>query len=432
MSRTAFAKVKALAVSGPMTVRGFWRLLIGQLASSVGDLCYAVALPWLVLSSGGGPGLLGVVLACFGVSRALAIPAGGILADRFGPRTVMLVTDAVRFGLIMVLGTLASSMPPTFAVLAPISAALGICGGVFVPASFALLPTVLPEKDLAAGNSMSSVATQLGTLLGPALGGILIAGLGQVPALFAVASAYLVSAAALLAFRPPNADPAGEAAVASGAVTFRAVLLRGRFLQVVLVAALIGNAVYAGAVEVALPTLAHRDFGAAGYGILLTGLGAGMIIGALLARWTVPRLRVGYVVMLLGLTMGASVAAVPFAGGLAGALVCIIVFAVANGWSGIVVMTMVQLWAPRHLLARVMSVMLLAMSGTFPLSVAVAGWGVERFGVATFFLLAGCSMAAGILWAITQPAFRNFRPGDQFAGSAGAVAGGTRLDEERR
>ncbi|MEV0390015.1 MFS transporter [Nonomuraea sp. NPDC050643] len=430
MSRTPFAAFRAHLVSGPMAVRGFPWLLLGQFTSSIGDLCYAIALPWLILSSGGGPGLLGAVLACFGISRAIAIPLGGILADRINARAVMLAADAIRFVLVMLLGLLSSTVTPTFVVLAPIAVALGVCGGVFVPASFALLPAVLPEKDLTAGNSMSSVATQLGSLLGPALGGVLVSGLGPAPALFVDAGSYLVSAAALLAFRVPKGRAAGEQSAEKDAVTFRAVLLRGRFLQVVLVAAVIGNFVYAGAAEVALPTLAHRDFGAGGYGILLAALGAGMIAGALLARVELRRMRPGYLLMILVFIMGASVAAVPFSGGLAGAVVCITVFSVANGWSGISIMTMLQLWAPRPLLARVMSVMLLAMSGTFPLSVAVTGWGVERFGVTAFFPIAGCAMALGMLWAITQPAFRNHRPGDQFTGGAGAVVGGPQPVEQ--
>ncbi|KAB8194180.1 MFS transporter [Nonomuraea phyllanthi] len=418
MTHTPVAAAKAFLVSGPMAVRGFRWLLVGQFTSSIGDLCFAIALPWLILSSDAGPMTLGAVLACYGVSRAIAIPAGGVLADRLGPRTVMLATDVVRFVLTLSLAVVAATVTPTFAVLALIATGLGLCGGLFVPASFALLPAVLPEKELAAGNSMSSVATQLGTLLGPALGGILVSGIGPGPALAVDAVSYLVSAAALLTLRVPRAAAARDEAAEEGAVTFRSVLLRGRFLQVVLVASLIGNFVYAGAAEVALPTLAHDSFGAGGYGVILAGLGAGMIVGALMARWEPPRLGPGAVVAVLALVMGASVAAVPFAGGLAGAVVCITVFAVANGWSGTLIVTMLQRWAPRHVLARVMSVILLAMSGTFPLSVAATGWGVERFGVTMFFPVAGCAIALAILWAFSRPAFRNYRPGDQFTGSA--------------
>lgn len=417
MSRPRLGGVRAFLTSGPMAARGFPWLLTGQFTSNVGDQCYAIAVPWLILSSGGGPSRLGVVLACYGISRTAALPAGGALADRFGSRAVMMVTDAVRFGLVLVLAAACVTVTPGFIVLALVSAGLGACGGVFVPASFALLPGALPEKDLSAGYSMSSAATQLGGLLGPVIGGVLVATVGPPTALFVDAASYLVSSGALLALRIPKAAPR-EKDPDGNEVTFRSVLLRGRFLQVVLVAALIGNFVYAGTADVALPTLAHHDFGAGGYGILLSGLGAGMIVGTLSARWKPQRLAPSSVIVILALIMGAAVAAVPFAGGLAGATVCITVFAAANGWSGTIIMTTLQLWAPRHVLARVMSVMLMAMLGTFPLSVAVTGWAVARFGATPSFLIAGAAMAIAILWAATRPAFRNYRPSDQFASEA--------------
>lgn len=422
MSRTLIAAIKSPLTTGPMAVRGFPRLIVGQFTSSIGDLCTAIALPWLILSVSGGPVLLGSVLACYGISRAVAMPLGGVLTDRYGARPIMLSTDLVRCALTALLGVLAYAVTPSFAWLAPIALVLGACGGLFVPASFALLPSFLPDKELTAGNSMSSAATRLGSLLGPALGGILISAFGPGPALFVDAATYVVSAATLYALAVPKAG-AGQDRDAEKAVTLRAVLFRGRFLQIVLVTAAIGNLVYTGVSEVALPALAHRDFGAGGYGTMLAGLSAGLIAGSLLARLEWQGLRQAYLLAILGLVMGLSVALVPFTGGLAGATVCITAFSVANGWSGIVLMTMLQLWAPRHLLARVMSVMLLAMSGTFPISAALSGWAVDRLGVSVLFPVAGCAIAVAIVWAVAHPTFRNVNPGDRYTEGLEPVAG---------
>src|SRR6202050_3332471 len=82
--------------SGPLAVRNFRLLAGGQFTSTIGDYCYAVALPWLVLSNRGGTVLLGIVLACYGIPRMVLIPVGGVLSDKVGPRTVMLAADAVR------------------------------------------------------------------------------------------------------------------------------------------------------------------------------------------------------------------------------------------------------------------------------------------------------------------------------------------------
>jgi MFS family permease len=62
--------------------RGVGLLVGGQAAPTVGDACYAVALPWYVLTGHGGAAALGTTLAAYGIARATAMPAGGILCDR--------------------------------------------------------------------------------------------------------------------------------------------------------------------------------------------------------------------------------------------------------------------------------------------------------------------------------------------------------------
>ena len=89
-------RLTAALRSGPLAVRSFRLLAGGQFTSTIGDYCYAVALPWLVLSNHGSAILLGTVLACYGVPRMVFIPAGGVLADKIGPRTVMLMADGIK------------------------------------------------------------------------------------------------------------------------------------------------------------------------------------------------------------------------------------------------------------------------------------------------------------------------------------------------
>src|SRR5580693_7719719 len=160
--------------TGPLAVRSFRLLAGGQFASTIGDYCYAVALPWLVLSTHGGTILLGTVLACYGVPRTVLIPVGGVLADKVGPRTVMLAADAMRCVLVAALGVLAARHTVSLATLGPLAAFIGAGEGLFIPASFAIMPSLLDEERLTAGNAISTAAVQAGSLLGPALGGALV------------------------------------------------------------------------------------------------------------------------------------------------------------------------------------------------------------------------------------------------------------------
>jgi MFS family permease len=407
--------------SWPVTVPAFRLLIVGQLTSALGDYFFAVALPWYILSHGGGPALLGWVLAGYGTARVAGIAVGGVLADRFGATVSMLAMDAIRCGAVACLGGFAVSTSPSFAVLAPIAVVLGLAGGIFLPASLAILPAILDDEDLAGGNALSTIVAQAGGLIGPAIAGAVVAVAGAWPAFFVDAGSFLVSAAVLATLARTARVTAVERALteipegaAAGGPTFLQVLRYGQILRVVLIVALIGNLVFAGAADVALPTLAHDRFGARGYGTLLTGVALGLIVGAVLARRVKTGPRPAYLVVGLGVLMGSAMAAVPFAGGVLGALACLFLFGVGNGWSGVTLTTVLQIWAPRALLGRVMSVVTLATTGLFPVSVILAGIGVGEFGVAPFFVTAGTAIIVGVTVALTQPAFRRYRDGDRF------------------
>jgi MFS family permease len=128
--------------SGPLRVRSFRLLVAGQFTSTVGDYCYAVALPWLVLSARGGTILLGTVLACYGIPRTVLIPVGGVLTDKIGARTLMLAADAARCVLVAVLAVLAARHIVSLAALGPIAALIGAGEGLFLPASFTIMPSL--------------------------------------------------------------------------------------------------------------------------------------------------------------------------------------------------------------------------------------------------------------------------------------------------
>jgi MFS family permease len=432
--------------SGPLAVRSFRLLTAGQFASTIGDYCYAVALPWLVLSTHGGPILLGAVLACYGVPRTVLIPAGGVLADRIGPRTLMLAADAARCALLALLAVLAARHIVSLAALGPVAALIGAGEGLFLPASFAIMPSLLDTERLAAGNAISSAAVQAGSLLGPAVGGALVAVTHSSTSAFVVdAASFGVSALSLLLIpRHPasgsvtavaveakggteavsdgegGADGEPEGSTGVGLVTL---LKRSRALQVILVVVVAANLAGGGMGEIALPSLAHARFGAAGYGALLACLAAGGIIGTLAAARTGGLRRPAVFASAVFLFEAAAIALIPFLGGEAGAAAALFVVGASNGLGNVTFLTVLQQWAPPDLIGRVMGVLMLCAFGTFPLSVAIGGVLVRHFGWALFFPVAGGLVAAAILGGLTQPEFRAFgAAGDASYTDASAVA----------
>jgi len=437
---TAVHRVGAGWRSGPLANRNFRLLTAGQFTSTVGDFCYAVALPWLVLPERGGAVLLGTVLACYGVPRTAGIPLGGVLADKIGPRAVMLAADVVRCVLVAVLAGLATRHIATLPALAPVAALLGLGEGLFLPASFAIMPGVLDPAELQAGNALNSAAVQLGTLLGPVLGGVLVASAGSAPAFAADAASFAVSALTLsLLVSRARSLPAGAAAVADGpdgqpdpgdragsavaggpaatgglstaspdASSVWWLLRHARLLQVLIVVTVVANLTSGGTFEVALPTLAHLRFGATGYGAIVACFGGGAVIGTLAATKAGGLRRPAPAACAAFLFSAACTCLVPFLGGLPGAAAATLLMGAGNGFGNIIMITLLQLWAPPALLGRVMSMVMLSSMGTFPVSVALAGLLVRVFGPVPFFPVAGAVLALAVVGALAQREVRDF------------------------
>jgi hypothetical protein len=185
-------------------------------------------------------------------------------------------------------------------------------------------------------------------------------------------------------------------------------LKRSRALQVILVVVIAANLAGGGMSDVALPSLAHARFGAAGYGALLVCFAVGGLIGTLAAART-GGLRTPVVfASAVFLAESVAIALTPYLGGEAGAAAMLFVSGAANGLGNVTVLTVLQKWTPPALLGRVMSALMLCAFGTFPLSVAISGVLVRHIGPSLFFPVAAGLLAVAILWGLTQREFREF------------------------
>jgi predicted MFS family arabinose efflux permease len=424
--------------SGPLGVRSFRLLAGGQFTSTIGDYCYAVALPWLVLSARGSAILLGTVLACYGVPRMVLIPVGGVLADKVGPRTVMLMADAARCALVAGMAVLAARHTASLAALGPIAAGIGAGEGLFIPASVSIMPSLLDGERLAAGNAINTAAVQAGSLIGPAVGGALVAAthastwaFGIDACSFAVSAVTLaliprrlaVGSATAAAIGDSGVDAAeGDVAGTDGGTGVLALLRRSRELQVLLVVVIAANLAMGGMSEVALPSLAHARFGAGGYGALLACFAAGAVIGTLAAARTGGLRRPAIFVSAFFLVEAVAIALTPYLGGEAGAAAMLFINGATNGLGNVTILTVMQKWASPALLGRIMGAVMLCVFGSFPVSVAVSGVLVRHIGPALFFPVAGALVAVAIVIGLTQREFREFGAAGGSASDRDALA----------
>lgn len=402
--------------AGPLGIRNFRLLSSGQLASTIGDYCYAVALPWLVLSAHGSPVLLGGVLACYGIPRAALITVGGSLADRISPRRLMLCSDAARCGLTAVFAVFAAAHVTSLAVLGPVAALLGAGAALFMPASYAILPSLLTPRELQAGNALYNAAVQGGTLLGPAIGGAVVAVAGPAQAFAIDAVSYAVSAVSLALIqegsrRPGWAGRDGTGMALCGSterLTIWTLLVRERVLQLILAVLVGANFAVTASFEVALPVLSHARFGPGGYGAIMACFGAASVVGTLTAARAGGLSKPAVVSASVFLIAALAVASVPVAQGLPGAAIAMFIFGLVAGFGNVIFVTLIQRWAPPAMIGRVMGVVMLGSLGSFPIATATGGMLAHQLGPAPVFVLSGTLLAIAILAGLTQAQFRAF------------------------
>src|SRR6478609_3289421 len=183
-----------------------FRLLFGgQVLSLVGDRVMLVALPFAVLEAGGGIEAVGLVVAAQLVPFLVFAVIGGVLSDRGDRRRVLIISDLARLVVQGTAGALLVAGRATPLSLGVLAALYGTAEAFFQPAFTGLLPqTVSHPGQLQPANALRGLSFSVSSIAGPALAGVLVAGLG--------AGAFAVSVACLLALRPVVAEEAVEEA----------------------------------------------------------------------------------------------------------------------------------------------------------------------------------------------------------------------------
>jgi MFS family permease len=276
---------------------GLRRLNLALAGSVIGDWAYAVAVSVYAYGQGGAKavGILGVVRF---VSMAVLLPFTSGLADRFDRKRVMIASDLLRLGLVLVAAWVIAADGPAFAVYA-LTVVTSWVGTAFRPAQAALMPRLAKDpRELTVANVASSTIESVGFFLGPAIGGLLLA-VADVAAVYVFdAATFGWSAFMVLGLRVRHSaheslEEAAETAVeeqseaggflAGAGAGFREVH-RSRELRL-MVGLYCAQTVVAGAslvfgVAIALELL---DLGESGVGLLDATVGVGGLIGGFVA-----------------------------------------------------------------------------------------------------------------------------------------------------
>ena len=395
----------------PLTIRTYRRLFAAMVLTIFAQGAWALYLAMQTLDLGATPATLSGVVAWSGIGLLTGSLPAGVFADRIPNKSVIVGVLALNLTVATATSTAAILDTVTFWMLAASAFIMGASTAFFFPAYTALVPVLVDSDDLMAVNGLEGATRPLvGQALAPAAVGAIIG--ASVPA----AGGYLISAtlglALLAALQLPEPTPAETEADASAAspITdlvdgFRYVA-RTRWVRSSVLFAAVMGLVVTGPLEVLLPALmlASHDNGPALYGAVLAALGAGGLVGSLLAgSWRTPERFLPAMVGAWALgCLPLSIPALtsnPWAIG-AG----LAIYGALIGIGMVIWGTVLQEHVPLEMLGRVASLDFFISIAFMPLSIALTGILSRHIDTHTLFIAAGLAplATAGLLAALGQ------------------------------
>lgn len=265
------------------------------------------ALGWAATGYGGAAA--GAVLAAVIVPRTLLMLLGGAVADRFGPRRVMITADALLLAGSAVAAVLALAVGTPLWLLVVLALVLGVTSSFYNPAAGSLPAPLVDAEQLPRALALRNAGFQTASLAGGPLGGVLVAAGGLAAVLGVNAASFLLVLAVLVVLRPRVGAPATDRRSLAGEMRDGLrVAIREPALRLVLALYAVAGGFVIPLGSLLVPLLAReRDWGVLGAGWVDGAIGAAALVGALvIARTGVhPRTGAATAAGLLGTAAGA-------------------------------------------------------------------------------------------------------------------------------
>lgn len=357
--------------------RLFWT---GQVISAIGTWMQRIGLAWMVLQISDSPLALGIVTACQTLPVLFFALFGGVIADRFPKRNLLLVTQSVMLIQATALAVLVAGGTTNLLAIYALSAILGMATAIDNPARQAFVKELVGPDDVANAVALNSIVFNTARLIGPALGGITIAAIGVAGCFASNAVSFLAVLACLALMRPAElhdvVSPVRGKVLSQIIEGVRYAMRTPAIAVIMLLMAVIGMFGYN--FTVILPLVAEYVLhtGPVGFGVLTSAMAIGSLSAA---TWIAYSGRIsqrvlfigasGFSLLLLGLALSQSWPMMIVVLILLGAF-SIIFTATAN--------SRLQMEAPPELRGRVMSLYTMLFMGSTPIGGLAIGTMAEH------------------------------------------------------
>lgn len=396
-------------VSPLRTSREFRYIFIARVVSILGLGFLVVTVPLQTFQLTGSTTHVAAVATLLGITTFSGTFAGGVLADRFDRRIVIALargTAGVMFALLAINALIPT---PQLWVIYVCAAVDGICGGISATALMAVTPTLIPREKLPAAGALMALTGDLGAMIGPAVGGVVIA-MSNAGVTYGVAAAttfittYCITR--LPALPPAHRSTESPArAIASG--------IRFAFGH-----RIIGGAIAAGFVTmilagwaVLIPEYATTvlEVGPSAIGLLYTAPAVGAVIGSLSSGWTSSVRRVGLAIFVAMIVSAAGLVGAGASSMLVLALICLAAHGFGDAIADIVRYATVQKHTPDEMRGRVSGVWSAQVTAGASIGAMVAGVVAFLVPVESALLIYGLTgLVATTVLILALPTLRRF------------------------
>ena len=374
-------------------------LVSAEIISILGSRMTYLALPWFVLVTTGSAAKMSIVLAVEILPMAIFGIPSGMVVERLGARTTMLVCDAARAPLLVALPILHAAGALHFSVLLGLVFLLGCFMAPYFAAQRVILPELVGEDEttIAQANSVVEGGTAFAGLAGPALAGILIPFLGAPNVLYVDAATYAVSFLLLAGFVPRTVKLA-TGAVRTGALAGIKFLLRDKLLGPLSGTVIVLNFLGAG-MSAALPFYAYDSFSGDSKiaGLFFTAMGAGALlgsVGAVLVIKRFPPIRLaGLAIVAMSLPLWLLPLDLPAWGVMAALFTAMLFMPLVNG----PVIGVITARTPAELRPKMMTALISVSTLSAPLGFIVAGQLLDPWGATNVFAAVAIGMTSTAL-----------------------------------
>jgi ENTS family enterobactin (siderophore) exporter len=403
--------------------RDYRLLFTGRCVSTAGSQIATTAASWQIYGLTHSSLDVGLLVLASGAGQFTGFLTGGMLADRHDRRQVVLSSTAPLIAVAALLMVNSLLSDPLIWAVYVLVLGTGLLSGLGSPATTAAVPAVVGEARMPAAAALNAMGGQVGSLGGPALAGLLIAGPG-------LAVCYGLDTACLIVFGltiwfirplPPTVKGArpGFRSIGAGLryVTRNSVV--GGMLAVDTSAMIFGMP------SALFPAIARMHFhgGAATFGLLTAAPGLGALIGAATSGWTGRVKRPGVIVIYAGLAWGAAIVLFGVSDNLALGLFFLALAGMADLFSEVLRNALLQRYTPDELRGRVSGLYLAQVTSAPALGNVEAGLVAQLFSTTISVVSGGLICVAGaLLLGAINPALRRAKLTGPDEGQPGSAA----------